>query len=149
MSRNASEPDVRIAIDQMLRQSGWDPTDRAMVGTEVQATHPPAGPGPTGRSPVRPFRTHAPVYDLTAAAGAFGPDRDVGAASGSSGGYRYPATSGSPDHFVARVEGGWMEPAIPDGSCCLFRADRGMKKVIVGPMIEIKRAFRRILGDPT
>ncbi|GIW41866.1 MAG: hypothetical protein KatS3mg076_2443 [Candidatus Binatia bacterium] len=29
------------------------------------------------------------------------------------------------DHFIARVEGHSMEPTIPHGSWCLFRADRG------------------------
>ena len=55
MNRHERETDARIAIDELLRQSGWDPADK----------------------------------------------------------------------FVARVEGRSMEPTIPDGSYCLFRAERG------------------------
>ena len=30
-----SEADARIEIDELLRQAGWDPADKSMVGTEV------------------------------------------------------------------------------------------------------------------
>ncbi len=126
MSRHASEADARIAIDELLRQAGWDPADNEMVDTEVQAALPPAGPGPVNRSRAQPFRTHAPVYDLTAAAGAFGPDRDVGASTEGMGWMPVPGNVRlTRDHFVALVAGRSMEPTIPDGAHCLFRADRG------------------------
>ena len=50
-----------------------------MVGTEVQAADFPVTDAVADRSRARPFETHAPVYDLTAA-DAFGPDRTVGMA---------------------------------------------------------------------
>ena len=75
-----TEADARIAIDDRLRQAGWDPLDKSMVGTEVQAADSSAAASVVDRSRARPFEAHAPVYDLEAAAGAFGPDRMVGAA---------------------------------------------------------------------
>src|SRR5262245_51442500 len=68
----ATEADARIAVDDLLRQAGWDPRDKSHVGTEINV-----GPTPalTNRSQARPFETHAPVFDLIAAAGNFGSDR--------------------------------------------------------------------------
>ena len=37
MNRRENEADARIVIDELLEQSGWDPSDKSMVGTEVQA----------------------------------------------------------------------------------------------------------------
>jgi SOS-response transcriptional repressor LexA len=69
--------------------------------------------------PVRPFETHVPVYSLRAAATKFGEDMEV-----SERGWvpLPPGTRMSPDLFVAQVVGRSMEPRIPDGSFCLFRA---------------------------
>ncbi len=126
MNRHDSEADARIAIDELLRQSGWDPADKSMVGTEVQATRLPTSPGLVDRSRAQPFQTHAPVHDLLAAAGAFGPDRAVGAGSEELGWMPVPGRVRlTCDHFVARVEGRSMEPTIPDSSYCLFRTERG------------------------
>jgi SOS-response transcriptional repressor LexA len=75
------------------------------------------------RPKVLPFRTHLPVfYTLRAAAGSFSPERDAG---------EEPQDwLEAPDDvrlredmFVARVEGRSMEPRIPDGSLCIFRAN--------------------------
>ena len=126
MTPRHTEADARIAIDDRLRQAGWDPLDKSMVGTEVHAAEISAAGAVVDRSRARPFETHAPVYDLQAAAGAFGPDRMVGAAGDEIG---WAPVSESVrltrDHFVARVSGRSMEPTIPDGSHCLFRTDRG------------------------
>ena len=70
-----TEADARIAIDDRLRHAGWDPLDKSMVGTEVQMADASADDQVVDRFRARPFKTHAPVYDLVAAAGAFGPDR--------------------------------------------------------------------------
>lgn len=126
MTRHESEADARIAIDDLLRQAKWDPADKSMVGTEVQVTEAPRGSGLLDRSRARPFETHAPVYDLVAAAGAFGPDAPVAQLPDELGWIAVPGhVRLTRDHFVARVEGHSMEPTIPDGSWCLFRADRG------------------------
>ncbi len=69
--------------------------------------------------PVEPFVTHLPLYSLQAAATKFGEDREVE----SEGWVKAPPNLRlSPDMFVARVVGPSMEPRIPDGSLCVFRA---------------------------
>ena len=125
MSRQ-TEADARIAIDDRLRHAGWDPMDKSMVGTEIQVSDPSADERVVDRSRARPFETHAPVYDLVAAAGAFGPDRTVGAPGDEIAWAPVPESVRlTPEHFVARVSGRSMEPIIPDGSHCLFRTERG------------------------
>jgi len=47
MTRYESEADARIVIDDLLRQAGWDPTDKSMVRTEVMVVgHPAADRSP-------------------------------------------------------------------------------------------------------
>ena len=66
-----------------------------------------------------PFVTHLPLYSLKAAATRFGEDREVE----SEGWVKAPPRLRlTPDMFVARVVGRSMEPRIPDGSLCVFRA---------------------------
>ena len=126
MTPRHTEADARIAIDDRLRQAGWDPLDKSMVRTEVPATDSSATGGIVDRSRARPFETHAPVYDLEAAAGAFGPDRIVGVASDEIGWAPVPESVRlTREYFVARISGRSMEPTIPDGSHCLFRTERG------------------------
>jgi len=126
MIRGGSEADARIAIDELLRAAGWDPRDKSLVATEVLAAVAAGRPGLVDRSLARPFETHAPVFDLAAAASVFGPDAAVGAAGDEIGWAPVPSfVRLTRDHFVARVQGRSMEPTIPDGSWCLFRAERG------------------------
>jgi len=63
------------------------------------------------------YTTHVPVYDLTAAAGGWGPD-GVPSESGWVKVANQKLTEGM---FVAQVVGRSMEPKIADGSWCLFR----------------------------
>ena len=144
MTTRHTEADARIAIDDRLRRAGWDPLDKSMVGTEVLAADSSAVASVVDRSRARPFETHAPVYDLEAAAGAFGPDRMVGTAGDEIGW----APVSEPvrltrDHFVARVSGRSMEPTIPDGSHCLFRSDRGGSRQ--GKLVLV---WQRGIADP-
>lgn len=73
---------------------------------------------------VRPWVTHLPLYRLQAAAGKFGEEMDgaeeawVRVPGGAKSAGRNPGR----DLFVARVVGRSMEPLIPDGSLCVFRA---------------------------
>jgi len=67
----------------------------------------------------QPFVTHLPVYSLRAAATKFGEDREVEAEGWVKAPPRLRLT---PDMFVAHVVGRSMEPRIPDGSLCVFRA---------------------------
>ena len=47
MTQPESEADARIQIDELLRQAGWDPADKSMVGTEI---HSPPGDGSHSRA---------------------------------------------------------------------------------------------------
>jgi SOS-response transcriptional repressor LexA len=71
------------------------------------------------RSTVRPFKTHLPVYSLAVAAGKFLENHEVE----EEGWEEIPAgLNPTPAMFVARIAGRSMEPRIPDGSLCVFRA---------------------------
>lgn len=68
---------------------------------------------------VAPFVTHLPRYTLRAAAGRFKEDMEVEPEDW------IEAPSGlrlTEDMFVAHISGRSMEPRIPDGSLCIFRA---------------------------
>jgi phage repressor protein C with HTH and peptisase S24 domain len=70
-------------------------------------------------STVRPFVTHLPRYSLAVAAGKFLENQEV-----SEEGWEEapPELRLTPSMFVARIAGRSMEPRIPDGSLCVFRA---------------------------
>jgi phage repressor protein C with HTH and peptisase S24 domain len=71
------------------------------------------------RSEPRPFETHLPRYTLQAAAGKFRDNEDVT----EQGWVEAPRDLHLlPDMFVAEVVGQSMEPVIPSGSLCIFRA---------------------------
>lgn len=78
MTPRETEAYARIVIDDLLQQAGWDPSDKSMVATEAPAVLPERPDPLVDRLGARPFETHAPAYDLVAAAGDFGPDRLVG-----------------------------------------------------------------------
>ncbi len=63
------------------------------------------------------YTTHVPVYDLTAAAGGWGPD----GVPSESGWVKVANEKLTEGMFVAQVVGSSMEPKIADGSWCLFR----------------------------
>jgi len=69
-------------------------------------------------STVRRFVTHLPVYTLQAAATRFGEDAEVA----EHGWQRVEGLRLSEGMFIAQVVGRSMEPLIPDGSFCVFRA---------------------------
>jgi phage repressor protein C with HTH and peptisase S24 domain len=71
-------------------------------------------------SRVLEFRTHLPLYTLRAAAGRFLDNEEIVA----EGWVEAPENMQAlyPDMFVATVAGHSMEPVIPDGSLCVFRA---------------------------
>jgi SOS-response transcriptional repressor LexA len=69
---------------------------------------------------VLPFRTHLPLYSARAAAGSFGERMEVEP----EGWIETPPNLRlTDDMFVAHVTGRSMEPRIPDGSLCVFRAN--------------------------
>lgn len=72
---------------------------------------------------VRPFVTHLPRYSLAVAAGKFLENQEVAQPEGDEGWEEVPSgLRPTPDMFVARIVGRSMEPRIPDGSWCVFRA---------------------------
>ncbi len=68
---------------------------------------------------VRQFVTHLPRYSLSVAAGKFLENEEV---SNEGWDEAPPGLKLSQDMFTARIVGRSMEPAIPDGSLCVFRA---------------------------
>jgi len=70
------------------------------------------------REVARPFETHLPVYSLRAAAGKFGEGQEVE----EEGWVEVLGMRLREGMFVAQVVGKSMEPKIPDGSYCIFRA---------------------------
>ena len=71
-------------------------------------------------SKVLEFRTHLPRYSLRAAAGRFLDNEEIV----EQGWVEAPGSLQHlyPDMFVAEIVGTSMEPLIPDGSLCIFRA---------------------------
>lgn len=71
------------------------------------------------RPKVLPFVTHLPLYSARVAAGRFLEDNEVEAEDWleTPDGFRLEK-----DMFVVRITGRSMEPRIPDGSLCVFRA---------------------------
>jgi SOS-response transcriptional repressor LexA len=71
-------------------------------------------------SKVLEFRTHLPRYSLRAAAGRFLDNDEIVEEGWVEAPESMPHLS--PDMFVAEIAGHSMEPLIPDGSLCVFRA---------------------------
>jgi Peptidase S24-like len=71
------------------------------------------------RSTVQGFVTHLPRYSLAVAAGRFLENQEV---TGEGWEEAPPGLKLTPEMFVARIAGHSMEPLIPDGSLCVFRA---------------------------
>jgi SOS-response transcriptional repressor LexA len=72
---------------------------------------------------IRPFVTHLPLYSLAVAAGKFLENQEVAQQEGDEGWEEVPSgLTPTPAMFVARIAGRSMEPRIPDGSLCVFRA---------------------------
>jgi phage repressor protein C with HTH and peptisase S24 domain len=70
-------------------------------------------------SKVLEFRTHLPRYSLRAAAGKFLENEEIQQEEW----VETPADLRlTPDMFIAQIAGQSMEPLIPDGSLCVFRA---------------------------
>lgn len=92
---------------------------------------------------VLPFRTHLPLYSLQAAAGRWGPERDVENEPEEWVEAPPDLRRLTPDLFVARVVGRSMEPLIPSGSLCVFRGGTAVAGSRQG-----KRVLVANLGEP-
>jgi len=102
------------SLSGLLRISDREPvavTNPSRTLQKLFATHVDAK--------VRQYVTHLPLYSLRAAATRFGEDEEVEELDW------LPAPEGlrlTEGMFVAQVVGRSMEPLIPDGSYCIFRA---------------------------
>jgi SOS-response transcriptional repressor LexA len=83
---------------------------------------------------VRPYLTHLPLYSLRAAATRFGEDAEVEELDWVRAPEGLRLTEGM---FIAQVVGRSMEPLIPDGSYCIFRA----------PVIGSRQAKRLLIQE--
>ncbi len=90
------------------------------------------------------YRTHLPLYSCRAAAGRFGDQMRVEEQGWIEA---PPGLRLTEDMFVARVVGRSMEPEIPDGSLCIFRAgvagSRQGRKVLVENLAESEEGGER------
>lgn len=83
---------------------------------------------------VLPFRTHLPKFSARVAAGKFLEDNEVEAEDW----IEMPAGLRlDPDMFLVEITGRSMEPKIPDGSLCVFRA--GVRGTRQGKLLLIER----------
>jgi len=121
---------VRYMNDQSFRQvvSNWMASEAyRKLRTVPYAVEPPAAkiipfrPPTIEPKPEDRFKTCVPLVPLKAAAGAFGDPQHI-----KDDGFEWVEIKSRhrlrPGMFVAQVVGKSMEPAIPDGSYCLFRA---------------------------
>jgi SOS-response transcriptional repressor LexA len=95
----------------------WHRAAGTVTPPSSRATATPPLPLLPSPPPAARYTTHVPVYDLTAAAGFWGPE----SVPEEIGWTEVPGVSLKDGMFVARVTGTSMEPLIPDGSWCLFR----------------------------
>jgi len=106
--------ELENSLSNFLLISGREPAGAASLDTLYSRL---VGE-PVRESVIQPFITHLPVYTLQAAATRFGEDSEV-----REDGWRLvPGLRLTEGMFVARVVGRSMEPLIPDGAFCVFRA---------------------------
>jgi uncharacterized protein len=109
-TRQYFESQLRHTVEPVKRRDEQDVESRLepVMSTDV----------PTARR----FRTHLPVYSLSAAAGGFSESQEVRPLGW------VPVSIGrtlSKDMFIAQVKGRSMEPMISEGTYCIFRFERG------------------------
>ncbi|MCA9064302.1 MAG: DEAD/DEAH box helicase family protein, partial [Planctomycetaceae bacterium] len=118
---NAGLPGTGFVVRFEQSNGSWAALPVLPTGQiSIQPTEPPATSNkPTiihQASPEQRYRSHVPVYDLTAAAGDWGPEgtpSEIGWIEVTN----RPLAEGM---FVAQVIGESMTPQIPSGSWCLF-----------------------------
>jgi SOS-response transcriptional repressor LexA len=114
-------------IDEVIEQHGGWPgafqtgASKAAESTAATARVIPFRPRTVEPKPSERYVTCVPLVPLKAAAGAFGDPQHI-----VDDGFEWVAVESRhklrPGMFVAQVVGKSMEPAIPDGGYCLFRA---------------------------
>ncbi|MCX7412189.1 MAG: DEAD/DEAH box helicase family protein [Planctomycetia bacterium] len=120
---DAGLPGTNFEVDFTSIDGQWSAAPQSRTGFSLSNPPPtptPAAPLPLltdNPPPAARYTTHVPVYDLTVAAGFWGPE----SVPEEIGWTEVPGVSLKPGMFVARVTGTSMEPLIADGSWCLFR----------------------------
>jgi SOS-response transcriptional repressor LexA len=119
---NAGLPGTGFVVRFTKEGDAWaaSPVSTASEMRESASQETSTVPKPKIVDRVKPkerYTTHVPVYDLTAAAGGWGPD----GVPSESGWVQVANDKLTEGMFVAQVVGRSMEPKIADGSWCLFR----------------------------
>jgi SOS-response transcriptional repressor LexA len=109
-------------IDEVIEQhGGWPGAFQAGEAESTPAQVSPFRPRTVEAAPDEHYVNCVPLVPLKAAAGAFSDPQHI-----EDGGFEWVAVESSQrlrkGMFVAQVVGKSMEPAIPDGAWCLFRA---------------------------
>ena len=109
-------------IDEVIEQhGGWPGAFQSSVPAGAPAEVIPFHPPTVEPTPEERYVTCVPLVPLKAAAGAFGDPQNI-----ENDDFEWVAVESRhrlrPGMFVAQVVGKSMEPAIPDGAWCLFRA---------------------------
>jgi SOS-response transcriptional repressor LexA len=109
-------------IDEVIEQhGGWPGAFQAGEARAASAKVIPFRPRTVEPKPEERYVACAPLVPLKAAAGAFGDPQHI-----EDEGFEWVSVESRhrlrPGMFVAQVVGKSMEPAIPDGAWCLFRA---------------------------
>jgi len=109
-------------IDEVIeRHGGWPGAFQTGEAKAATAEVLPFRPRTVEPKPEERYATCVPLVPLKAAAGAFGNPQHI-----EDEGFEWVAVESRhrlrPGMFVAQVVGKSMEPAIPDGAWCLFRA---------------------------
>jgi hypothetical protein len=109
-------------IDEVIEQhGGWPGAFQTGEAKAATAKVPPFRPRIVEPKPEERYVTCVPLVPLKAAAGAFGDPQHF-----EDGGFEWAVVESRhrlrPGIFVGQVVGKSMEPAIPDGAWCLFRA---------------------------
>ncbi len=101
---------IRVSERRPVMMAGFDATLAVLYKREIPSS-------------VIPFRTHLPLYRAEAAAGGWSADQRDPSADDPSWVEVPDSIRLTPDMFAAKVVGRSMEPLIPDGALCLFRAN--------------------------
>ncbi|MDW7773771.1 MAG: S24 family peptidase [Desulfobulbaceae bacterium] len=89
------------------------------------------------------YRSYVPYYTFKAAAGYFGLDPSDSLQAEPAG--WFPEKNAQPDMFVLQAQGKSMEPLIPDGAYCLFRAGSALAGTRNGRIVLVRSSG---INDP-
>ena len=146
----ALEETIRIMaeIDDIIEaHGGWPAAFEADKAKSATAEIVPFRPRIVETEPADRYVTCAPLIPLQAAAGAFGDPQTIDETDD----FEWAAIDTShrlrPGMFVAQIVGKSMEPAIPDGTWCLFRAPVEGTREGKTVLVQLRDAIDRETGQ--